>query len=72
MKGVQAFPSEANFVLAKVPNAAAWFDALKAQGILIKNVSSMSPLLANCLRLTVGSEAENQQLIAALKALAHA
>jgi histidinol-phosphate aminotransferase len=72
MKGVQPFPSEANFVLAKVPNAAAWFDALKAQGIMIKNVSGMSPLLANCLRLTVGSEAENQQLIAALKALAHA
>jgi histidinol-phosphate aminotransferase len=70
MKGVQPFPSEANFVLAKVPNAAAWFDALKAQGILIKNVSGMSPLLANCLRLTVGSEAENQQLIQALQALA--
>jgi histidinol-phosphate aminotransferase len=55
-----------------VPNAAAWFDALKAQGVLIKNVSGMSPLLANCLRLTVGSEAENQQLIAALQVLAQA
>jgi histidinol-phosphate aminotransferase len=70
MKGVQPFSSEANFVLAKVPNAAVWFDALKAQGILIKNVSGMSPLLADCLRLTVGSEAENQQLIQALQALA--
>jgi histidinol-phosphate aminotransferase len=70
MKGVQPFASEANFVLAKVPNAAAWFDALKAQGILTKNVSGMSPLLVDCLRLTVGSEAENRQLIAALQALA--
>jgi histidinol-phosphate aminotransferase len=69
MKGVTAFQSQANFVLARVPNAAAWFDALKAQGILIKNVSGMSPLLANCLRLTVGSEAENAQLIEALQAL---
>jgi histidinol-phosphate aminotransferase len=72
MRGVTAFESEANFVLANVPNAAAWFDALKAQGILIKNVSGMSPLLANCLRLTVGSEAENARLIEALQALAHA
>jgi histidinol-phosphate aminotransferase len=70
MRGVTPFPSEANFVLARVPNAAAWFDTLKAQGILIKNVSGMSPLLANCLRLTVGSEAENTQLIKALQALA--
>lgn len=70
MKEVTAFPSEANFVLARVPNAAAWFEALKAQGILIKNVSGMSPLLANCLRLTVGSEEENTQLIKALQALA--
>jgi histidinol-phosphate aminotransferase len=71
MRGVSPFPSEANFVLARVPNASAWFDALKAQGILIKNVSGMSPLLTNCLRLTVGSEAENAQLIQALQALAH-
>ncbi len=70
MNGVQPFPSQANFVLARVPNAAAWFDALKAQGILIKNVSGISPLLANCLRLTVGSEAENAKLIQALQALA--
>jgi histidinol-phosphate aminotransferase len=70
MRGVTAFESEANFVLAKVPNAAAWFDALKSQGILIKNVSGMSPLLADCLRLTVGSEAENAKLIEALNLLA--
>jgi histidinol-phosphate aminotransferase len=70
MKGVTAYPSQANFVLAKVPNAGAWFDALKAQGVLIKNVSAMSPLLANCLRLTVGSASENAKLIAALQALA--
>jgi histidinol-phosphate aminotransferase len=70
MKGVKPFPSEANFVLVRVPHAAAWFDALKAQGILIKNVSGMSPLLANCLRLTVSSEVENQQLIQALQTLA--
>jgi histidinol-phosphate aminotransferase len=72
MRGVHPFKSEANFVLAKVPNASAWFDALKAQGILIKNVSAMSPLLTNCLRLTVGSEAQNALLIRALQTLAQA
>ena len=70
MRGVTAYPSEANFVLCRVPNAQAWFDALKAQGLLVRNVSAMSPQLANCLRLSVGSEPENAQLISALHALA--
>jgi len=34
---------------------------------LIKNVSKMHPLLANCVRLTVGSPDENAQMLAALK-----
>ncbi len=67
MPGVQPFPSEANMILARVPDAAKTFDGLKAHGVLIKNVSKMHPLLANCLRLTVGTAAENDQLLAALK-----
>jgi histidinol-phosphate aminotransferase len=35
--------------------------------VLIKNISKMHPLLDNCLRLTVGTAAENDQLLAALK-----
>jgi len=66
--GVQPFPSEANMILARVPDAAKTFDGLKAHGVLIKNISKMHPLLANCLRLTVGTAAENDQLLAALKA----
>jgi histidinol-phosphate aminotransferase len=68
LPGVQPFPSEANMILARVPDAAKTFDGLKAQGVLIKNISKMHPLLANCLRLTVGTAAENDQLLAALKA----
>ena len=68
LPGVQPFASEANMILARVPDAAKAFDGLKAQGVLIKNVSKMHPLLANCLRLTVGTAAENDQLLAALKA----
>jgi histidinol-phosphate aminotransferase len=68
LPGVQPFPSEANMILARVPDAAKTFDGLKAHGVLIKNISKMHPLLANCLRLTVGTAAENDQLLAALKA----
>jgi histidinol-phosphate aminotransferase len=68
LPGVQPFPSEANMILARVPDAVKAFEGMKAQGVLIKNVSKMHPLLANCLRLTVGTAAENDQLLAALKA----
>ena len=67
MPGVTAFPSDANMVLARVPDAQRSFDGLKARGILVKNVSKMHPLLANCLRLTVGTPVETAQLISALQ-----
>ena len=50
-----------------VPDAAAVFDTLLSARILIKNVGKMHPLLANCVRLTVGTPDENAQLLAALK-----
>ena len=68
LPGLKPFPSEANMILVRVPDAAKTFDGLKAQGVLIKNVSKMHPLLANCLRLTVGTVQENTQLLAAMKA----
>ena len=67
MPGVTPFSSEANMVLVRVPDATRCFESLKARGILVKNVSKMHSLLANCLRLTVGTPAENAQLIAALQ-----
>jgi histidinol-phosphate aminotransferase len=67
LPGVAPFPSEANMILVRVPDAAKSFDGLKAHGVLIKNVSKMHPLLSNCLRLTVGTAQENDQLLAALK-----
>lgn len=67
MPGVTPFPSEANMVLVRVPDAERSFNGLKARGILVKNVSKMHPLLSNCLRLTVGTPAENAQLIDALQ-----
>jgi len=51
--------------------AAHVFKGLKDHGVLIKNVSTMHPLLRGCLRVTVGTQSENTALLAALKALLH-
>ncbi len=68
LPGVKVWPSDANMILARFPDARKTFDGLKAHGVLVKNVSKMHPLLANCLRLTVGTEGENTQMLSALKA----
>jgi histidinol-phosphate aminotransferase len=67
LPGVRVFPSEANMILLRVPDAAQTFVALKRHKILVKNVSALHPLLANCLRLTVGTPDENRQLLTALQ-----
>ena len=66
LPGVCPFPSDANMVLVRVPDAQRCFDALKARGLLVKNVSKMHTLLGQCLRLTVGTPLENALLITAL------
>jgi histidinol-phosphate aminotransferase len=75
LSGVTAFQSDANMILVRIAPrdasdrdpAARTFASLKASGVLVKNISKMHPLLANCLRLTVGTADENTQLLAALK-----
>ena len=70
---VQRFPSAANFILVRVPDAPAAFEGLKQRGILIKTLHGSHPLLAHCLRLTVGTADENAKLIEALASvLSHA
>jgi histidinol-phosphate aminotransferase len=65
--GVVAFDSAANFVLVRVADGPATAAAMRTQGVLIKDVGRMHPLLANCLRFTVGSPDENITLLAALR-----
>lgn len=65
---VKAWRSDANMVLVRVPDADRAFQGMKAGGVLVKNVSRMHPLLANCLRLTVGTAEENAQMLKALQA----
>jgi histidinol-phosphate aminotransferase len=71
LPGAEVFPSAGNFLLVRVPDASVMFDTLLTARVLIKNVSKMHPLLANCVRLTVGSPEENTQLLAALKLVLH-
>lgn len=63
----RAWPSDGNMILIRVPDAAQAFEGLRNRNVLVKNVSKMHPLLANCLRLTVGTADENAQLLAALE-----
>jgi len=67
MPGVTAFPSQANFILFRVPHAEGVFGGLKARGVLIKNLHGSHPMLADCLRVTVGTPEENAQFLSALQ-----
>ena len=71
LPGVKAWDSDANMVLVRFAGegepAQKVFDGLKARGVLVKNVSKMHPLLAQCLRLTVGTADENARLLKALQ-----
>lgn len=64
---VRVYPSEANFLLFHVKDAARIFDGLKQRGVLIKNLSGGHPMLNECLRVTVGTPEENEQFIQALQ-----
>lgn len=66
LPGVTVFPSDANFITFRVPSAPETFAALKARKVLIKNLHGAHPLLANCLRVTVGTPAENRAFLDAL------
>jgi histidinol-phosphate aminotransferase len=67
LPGVTPFPSEANMILVRVPDAKRVFEGMKARGVLVKNVSGLHPLLAGCLRITIGTPEENPLTMAALR-----
>lgn len=62
------YNSDANFILIKVDKAKKRYDQLLEKGIVIRNRSGQE-LCENCLRITIGTEKENQQLIETLKSL---
>jgi histidinol-phosphate aminotransferase len=61
----KVYPSEANFILVRCKDKQGLFDGLKERGILVRDVSHY-PMLADCLRISVGSLDENRQLKDAL------
>ena len=67
-RGFAGPDSEANFLLARTPNAAALQNALRKRGILVRHFDT--PRLRDCLRITVGAPNENNALVAALDELA--
>lgn len=67
--GLTVYPSDANFILLRTPagRAGAIFIALKAGGVLIKNVSGVGGSLSDCLRVTVGRPEENDAFLRVLR-----
>ena len=58
---ITVYPSAANFILVRTNRKQELFDALLADGILVRDVSTY-PMLENCLRISVGAPDENRQL----------
>lgn len=59
---VTVYPSDANFLLAKFPDADAVYRALFVQGIKVRNVSD-GQYLIDCLRISIGTPLENDRLL---------
>jgi histidinol-phosphate aminotransferase len=67
LPGVEAFPSEANYLLLRMAGAhRIWQRLYDGYGILLRDFSSASGL-TDCLRVSVGTPEENQQLIQAFR-----
>ncbi|HET8737130.1 MAG TPA: histidinol-phosphate transaminase [Pricia sp.] len=64
----KVYPSDANFILVKVDDAAKRYEQLLTLGIVTRNRSSQ-PLCENTLRFTIGTPEENIKLVMALKQL---
>ena len=60
------YPTDANFFLAKVKDAQKTYDYLVEKGIIVRNRTRIS-LCNNCLRVTIGTREENNELLGALR-----
>jgi histidinol-phosphate aminotransferase len=68
LPGVTAYPSETNFILLRLPDASAVHAKLKKAGILVKNLDRPGPL-KDCLRVTIGTPAENREFLKQLRTI---
>ena len=67
MSGVRVWPSAANYLLFRVGDATAVFDAMLGEGVLVRDFSR-KPRLDGCLRVTIGTRPENDAFLDALAA----
>jgi len=64
----KVYPSDANFILVEVDNPGLIYNTLVDQGIIIRDRSKVT-LCEGCLRITIGTQKENDLLLSALKSL---
>jgi len=64
----KVYPSDANFFLAKMTDANGIYKYLVEKGIIVRNRSKVR-LCGNCLRITIGTKSENDELLGALREL---
>lgn len=62
------YPTDANFVLVEVDDARKTYEYLVDRGIIVRNRNSVH-LCNGCLRITIGTKTENQELLAALRTM---
>ena len=62
----QIFPTDANFFLTRVTDATKIYNYLVDRGIIVRNRSRIQ-LCQNCLRITIGTRSENNELLSALR-----
>lgn len=62
----KVYSTDANFFLAKMDDAQAIYDYLVGKGIIVRNRTNVR-LCSNCLRVTIGTRNENNELLAALR-----
>lgn len=62
----EVYPSDANFFLARMTDAQSIYDYLIKKGVVVRNRTHIS-LCQDCLRITIGTKTENQEILAALR-----
>lgn len=72
LEGFEVFPSQTNFFLVRYKKAAMLNADLEAAGIGIRKFGASAVGLENCLRISVGTREENDQVFAAIKAFVEA
>jgi histidinol-phosphate aminotransferase len=62
----EVFPSEGNFILVRCEDSAKLFEFLRNQGVIVRD-RSHELHCQGCLRITIGTKAENNELLALMR-----